>query len=349
MKFIKLIATVIVCITVGGCSSMDTQAHLTNKKVVIAHRGASGYLPEHTLESTSMAYAMSPDYIEPDVVLTKDGIPVVLHDIHLDTTTDVESRFPDRYRADGRWYAIDFTLAEIKSLNVNERRNNKTKQSVFQDRFPQNLATFKVPTLAEQIELIQGLNKSTGKDIGIYPELKDPVFHEEHGFPMAKIVLKVLADYGYTKKSDKAIVQCFDPDYLRMVKEKLNTNLTLVQLLGPNEWEISSANYDELVSREGLKKIAEYADGIGVWLHQIKDDIDNTPSYVINPNLVKDAHDAGLVVHVYTLRKDALPSYVKSLNELHELFYYDFNVDGAFTDFADETVRFLQIKNNKNS
>ncbi|MBT6330596.1 MAG: glycerophosphodiester phosphodiesterase, partial [Kordiimonadaceae bacterium] len=128
-------------------------------KVVIAHRGASGYLPEHTIAAKAMAYAMGADYIEQDVVMTKDGRLVVLHDHLLDRVTDVQEKFPDRKREDGRYYVIDFTYAEIRTLNVSERYRideNGEKVAVFPGRFPLNKSNFKVHTLEKEIELIQG-------------------------------------------------------------------------------------------------------------------------------------------------------------------------------------------------
>ncbi len=148
---------------------------------VIAHRGASGYLPEHTLPAKALAYGLGADFLEQDVVLTKDRHPIVLHDIHLDTVTDVADRFPERARADGRYYALDFTLAEIKTLAVHERWDHKNRQPVFAGRFPSE-NRLSVPTLAEEIELVQGLNTSTGRDVGIYPEIKKPAWHREQGY-----------------------------------------------------------------------------------------------------------------------------------------------------------------------
>jgi len=156
------------------------------KKIVIAHRGACGYLPEHTLEAKAMAYGMGADYIEQDVVLTRDDRAVVLHDIHMDTVTDVAKAFPDRKREDGRYYAIDFTLDEIKKLHVTERMDLETGKPVFPGRFPAGKSGFRVPTLEEEIELIQGLNKSTGKDVGIYPEIKSPAWHRSEGKDISK-------------------------------------------------------------------------------------------------------------------------------------------------------------------
>ena len=178
--------------------------------IVIAHRGASGYLPEHTLAAKALAHGMGADYLEQDVVLTKDDVPVVLHDIHLDTVTNVAEVFPDRKRDDGRYYAIDLTLAEVKQLRATERVDAKTKRPVFPTRFPPHLSYFTVPTLAEELELIQGLNTSSGREAGIYTEIKSPAWHRSEGKDISKIVLGVLDHYGYREASDLAYLQCFD-------------------------------------------------------------------------------------------------------------------------------------------
>jgi len=165
-----------------GTPQSKNEGQNPKKFLVIAHRGASGYLPEHTLEAKAMAHAMGADYIEQDVVLTKDDQAVVLHDIYLDEVTDVARVFPGRNQTDGRFYAIDFTLAEIKTLNVTERFDRNTGEACYPNRFPDcTRIDFKIPTLAEEIKLIQGLNKSTGKNVGIYVELKKPGFHKKKG------------------------------------------------------------------------------------------------------------------------------------------------------------------------
>ena len=122
---------------------------VATEKIVIAHRGASGYLPEHTLAAKAAAHAMRADYIEQDVVLSKDGVPMVLHDIQIDTVTDVAQMFPDRARADGRFYAIDFTLDELKALTVSSASTSTASRS-FPGRFPRGAASFQIPTLAEE-------------------------------------------------------------------------------------------------------------------------------------------------------------------------------------------------------
>ena len=169
---------------VMGSSAMAADS---NEKIVIAHRGASGYLPEHTLPAKAMAYAQGADYLEQDLVMTKDDHLVVLHDHYLDRVTDVADRFPDRARKDGRYYAIDFTLDEIKSLKFTEGFDieNGKKVQTYPGRFPMGKSDFRVHTFEEEIEFVQGLNHSTGKNIGIYPEIKAPWFHHQEGKDIA--------------------------------------------------------------------------------------------------------------------------------------------------------------------
>lgn len=299
-------------------------------KIVIAHRGASGYLPEHTLEGEAMAYALGADYIEPDVVLTKDGVPIVLHDIWLDLTTNVRQLFPTRARSDGRWYAIDFTLAEIKTLRVNERVRLGTDTPVYAGRFPWGKAKFEVPTLAETIELVQGLNKSTGRNVGIYPELKAPAFHHQHGFDFERLALDFFTSYGYEGPEARIFVQCFEASALERLRFELGTKLPLIQLISggkDNDW---------MVTPEGLDRIAKYADGIGPSTSRI---VDRQGRHT---TLVQDAHQRRLLVHPYTFRRDELPPYAKSLEDQLRLFYFELGVDGVFTDFTDVAVGVLR-------
>lgn len=211
-------------------------------KLVIAHRGASGYLPEHTLPAKAMAYAQGADYLEQDLVMTKDDRLVVLHDHYLDRVTDVAERFPQRARQDGRFYAIDFTLAEIKSLRFSEGFEPKDGKHVqtFPGRFPMGKSDFRIHTFEEEIEFVQGLNHSTGKNIGIYPEIKAPWFHHQEGKDIAASVLQVLKTYGYTRKQDKIYLQCFDANELKRIKHelepKMGMDLKLVQLIAYTDW-----------------------------------------------------------------------------------------------------------------
>ncbi len=296
------------------------------KKIVIAHRGASGYLPEHTMESKAMAFAMNPNFIEQDLVLSKDDVPIVIHDIYLDDVTDVAKKFANRKRKDGRYYVIDFTFEELKTLKVTERFNPKTGKQFYPGRFPKGKGSFKLHSFAEEIELIQNLNKSTGKNIGIYPEIKEPKFHKKEGKKLTEIVLKTLADYGYTTKEDNCILQCFDAKELERIRKELKCDLFLVQLI---EFEKETKNFAHF---------ATYANGIGPWYKQILDK-KVSGKWQFNA-LVANAHKLGLQVHPYTFRADQLDEFT-SFKEMMQILLIEANVDGAFTDFPDLMINFL--------
>lgn len=305
-----------------------------HEKIVIAHRAASGYLPEHTLEAVALAYGMGADFIEQDLVLTRDGVPIVLHDIYLDTTTDVRRKFPDRARVDGRWYAIDFTLEEIKTLRVHERTPPNQDTAVFPKRFPVEHSHFRIPTFTEEIEMIQGLNKSMERNVGIYPEMKIPAFHTQEGYDIGKTVLEILTAYGYTDSNANVFIQCFDSHYLSRLRFALGTSLPLIQLIG------NDLGYNRLVTTNGLKDIAAYANGIGPSIERLVRY--KRKRLIMIVEIVKDAHDLGLQIHPYTFRRDSLPAYANSLEELFRLFYFILGVDGVFTDFPDAAVKLLR-------
>ena len=311
--------------------------------LVIAHRGASGYLPEHTLAAKALAYGQGADYIEQDLVMTKDNKLIVLHDIHLDAVTNVRDLYPSRMREDGRFYAIDFTLDEIRSLSVVERFewDKGMGAPVFSERFPVGLSTFRVHTLAEEIELIQGLNRSTGKDVGIYPEMKNPAFHHAEGRDIASTTLSVLKNYGYVGSSDRIFLQCFDHVELQRIHDELlpamGMSVPLIQLLAPMEL------HTPLITREGLAEIAGYAIGIGPSMSMLVAP-DSTPGALDVTELVRNAKSLGLKVHPYTFRRDSgqLPGYAADYEDLLDIFINDLGVDGVFTDFPDLTRDYLQ-------
>lgn len=307
-------------------------------KVVIAHRGASGVLPEHTLEGYALAYGMGADYIEPDLMLTKDGVPVAMHDRTLDATTDVADRFTERARDDGRFYVADFTLEEVKSLRVRERIDPATGERVYSGRWDNRheAITFRVPTLREIIELVQGLNRASGREVGIYPEIKFSSWHADQGFDFEEAVWSVLREHGYTTKEDSVIVQSFEESSLRRLRE-LGCDLRLVQLIG------GGRAFDPYCTPEGLDRIATYADGIGPSFLRI---LGPDGSLVDDNSLVRGAHARGLVVHPYTMRADALPEWADSYDELLEVILFKAGADGAFTDHTAETVNFLQRRTN---
>ncbi|MEE8539261.1 MAG: glycerophosphodiester phosphodiesterase, partial [Woeseiaceae bacterium] len=173
-----------------------------DRPLIIAHRGASGYLPEHTLEAKALAYGMGADYLEQDVVVSRDDQLIVLHDIHLDRVTDVAERFPDRHRADGRFYVRDFDLDEIQSLRVWERLNSKGDAVEFPNRYPARSGNFRIASFEEELEFIAGLNRSSGRSVGIYPEIKRPAWHQADGVDMSPKLLEILDRFGYRESSD---------------------------------------------------------------------------------------------------------------------------------------------------
>jgi len=324
IRFLFLLLTLSVLI----CNTSETpNTQLKKGKIVIAHRGASGYLPEHTLSAKAMAHAMNVDFIEQDIVLSKDNIPIVIHDIHLETVTDVAVKFPDRKREDGRFYVIDFTFKELKQLNVSERFKPETNEAVYSTRFPLNKSIFKLHSLQEEIELIQGLNKSTDKSIGIYPEIKAPDFHLKEGKDISKIVLEVLTNYGYITKADNCILQCFDAKELKRIRAEFKSELFLVQLI----------EFEEEENR--LEEFSKYADGIGPWYKQIIKGKNEDGTWQFS-NLVSNAHQLNLTVHAYTFRADQLGEFT-SFEELLSVALYEANIDGVFTDFPDKVVGFV--------
>src|SRR3989442_2327795 len=229
-------------------------------KIIIAHRGGSGYLREHTLPGKALAHAMGADYLEQDLVLSKDAIPVVLHDIYLDTVTDVAKRFPDRKRADGRYYALDFTVAELKQLQVTERFDRRTGKAVFPGRFPLWQGSFQIPTFEEELQFIQGLNRTIGREAGIYPEIKAPAWHRKQGVDLSPIVLGVLERYGYRTKADKVFLQCFDYQEVKRLRTELGYRGRLIQLLAEPISSEPGTDFAFLTSRAGLEELAKVAD-----------------------------------------------------------------------------------------
>lgn len=267
-SLIAIALTLSVFITAGlEASNPDSHPH---NFTVIAHRGASGYLPEHTLAAYAMAYAMGADMIEPDVVLTRDNIPICLHDLTLNATTNAREVFPDRGRDDGKWYAIDFDLAELKTLEKHGRNSTDTG--------------YRIVTLDEMLTLIERLNSKTGRTVGVVPEMKQPQFHTAEGYDLASVTLSTLSRHGYTEREDPIILQCFDADTLHRVRHDLHSDLPLMFLTGKS------------VDMDAVRSVSDWCDAVGIDHKHID------PTLGGDPSIAHQAQSFGLKVFSYTLK-----------------------------------------------
>ena len=318
-------------LSLGGLAAAEP------RPLIIAHRGASGYLPEHTLAAKALAYGQGADFLEQDVVLSKDGVPVIFHDTHIDTTTDVAKKFPGRQRADGRFYALDFSVAELKQLNVTERFNPKTGKAAFPKRFPVGVGSFQVVTLEEEIQFIQALNRSTGRNVGLYPELKAPAWHRQEGRDLSATVLPLLRKYGYDAKDSACYLQCFEYAEIKRLRGELGWSGKLIMLLGGKGKGPGETDFTYLQTDAGLAELAQLVDGIGPPISSYV--AGKTPAERQVTDLAARARKAGLKSHPYTLRADELPKCVTSVDELLSALFTEAKVDGLFTDFPDLCIK----------
>lgn len=308
------------------------------KTAVIAHRGASGYLPEHTRAAKILAHVMGADFLEQDVVATRDNELIVLHDIHLDAVTDVSIKYPGRARTDGRYYVRDFDLAEIRTLIAWERMQ-ADGSAVYPGRYPAQTGLHRVHTFVEEMQLINRLNKATGRRAGIYPEIKSPAWHRQEGIDLSVLVLQQIAEFEGADDPDLVFVQCFDDAEVRRLKQHLDCRWPIVQLIGLNEWHEAETDYVELATPAGLARVALVADGIGPHLSLL---YTATEGRITASSLVADAHALGMVVHPYTFRSDDLPDGFSSLESLLKFCVTELRIDGLFTDFTDQAIEILQ-------
>lgn len=297
--------------------------------LIIAHRGACAYLPEHSRGAKALAYGMGADYLEQDIVATRDGELVVLHDETLDEVSDVADRFSGRARDNGRHYCIDFDLAEIRTLNFRERVDPATGALRFPGRYPRAAGGFPVVTLEDEIRFVADLNRSTGREVGIYPEIKSPAWHLEQGCDLTAAVLRALEQTGYLAAGRRIFLQCFDPATLKAVRAEVGPALPIIQLIG-SKTRVTDALLDD---------IATYATGIGPSMGLLRAGRDEEGTHRLN-DLTGRARRRGLVVHPYTFRADALPEGFQSFDELLELFIERAGIDGLFTDCTDRVARY---------
>ena len=294
------------------------------RPLIIGHRGASGHRPEHTIESYRLAAEMGADFIEPDLVSTKDGVLIARHENEIGGTTDAADRFPDRKTTkiiDGKpvigWFSEDFTLAEIRTLRARERLAFRSHAYDGQ---------FQIPTFDEVIVLAQEFGKRLGRPVGIYPETKHPTYFRGIGLPLEERLLASLDAHGWNTRDAPVFIQSFESGNLRDLRTK--THVRLIQL------GATAAMFDDA----GLKAIASYADGIGAEKSLVMPVGADAAT-----DLVTRAHAAGLLVHVWTLRADQefLPAAYAGKPEAEFERFRDLGVDGIFTDFPDIGVRAL--------
>ncbi|NNC53309.1 MAG: glycerophosphodiester phosphodiesterase [Erythrobacter sp.] len=270
--------------------------------LVIAHRGASGERPEHTLAAYERAIDQGADYIETDLVVTKDLVLVARHENELSDTTDVASReeFSDRRRSktiDGRlvsgWFAEDFTLAELRTLRAKERMAGMRPANA---RFD---GLYSIPSFAEIVQLVRAKEAETGRTIGLYPELKHPTFLlQDAGIDSVDLLVRALREAGLDDADDAVFVQSFEVGPLRRLDRLVD--VPLVQLVKPNDGPADepALRYDDMISPSGLAEVATYTDAIGTDLRLLFGP-EGIPS-----GLVDDAREVGLAVHAWTLRKE---------------------------------------------
>lgn len=350
----------------GVLLSMVVTVNTVAAPLVIAHRGASGYRPEHTLESYRLAIEMGADFIEPDLVATRDGHLVARHEPEIGTTTDVVNRpeFADRKRTlilDGMtvtgWFTVDFTLAELRTLRAIQPRADRSKEFDGQ---------FLIPTLEEIIDLAQRESKARGRTIGIYPETKHPTWHCELGLPLESRLLETLASVGWTTRDSPVFIQSFESGNLRWLRSR--TDVRLIQLLDGGElrddgsvaprprW--SSAGTCNLYSQgdipqdftrpETFLAFREYVDGLGPWKRHLigtrrtdtTDTTERSRRVVAPTEFVRLAHAAGLQVHPWTFRNEAhqLAADYGGNPAAEYRAFAELGVDAVFTDFPDTAI-----------
>ena len=372
---------VMACLATGLWVSARTETlAASNKKtlpLVIGHRGATGYLPEHTLASYELAILAGADFIEPDLVSTKDGVLVARHEVDITGTTDVAdhpeftarrtTKTIDGITSTG-WFADDFTLAEIRTLRAIQRLPFRPQQFN---------GLYKVPTLVEVIRLAQDWSKRTGRTIGVYPETKHPSYHQSVGLPLEEPLVDILDRFGLDKRNSPVFIQSFEVANLK----KLNhmTRVRLVQLVDANDVKLDGTidsvgygpydfvlsgdprTYADLVTPAGLAEIATYADGVGPWKRYIvgargmdrngdgaADDVNgdgavNDADRTSTPPtaLITNAHAVGLIVHTWTFRNESqiyLTSDYGGSPSQEYLQFYCLGIDGLFSDFPDTAV-----------
>lgn len=312
-----------------------------HRPLIIGHRGAPGTYPDHTMESYLEAMRVGADVVEPDLVMTKDGVLICRHENDLSQTTNVSIVFPKRKTTkiiDGKsitgWFSEDFTLKEIRKLRA--RQPIPFRNQEFNDKF--QIATFD--------ELLVAVTKEAEKNnrvIGIYPETKHPSYFQSIRLPLEEKLLSILKKRGFPRKLNPVYIQSFEISNLKKIRTLKNysNQYNIVQLFddGPERpydqvLANSSLTYQQMMGDEGLAHIATYAHGIGPWKRLIRSE---TPEKSLRPanDLIQKAHEHGLFVHAYTFRNEAyfLAGEYQSSPEREYFDFFNLGIDGVFSDF----------------
>ena len=345
-----------------------------NRPLVIGHRGASGFVPEHTLQSYRLAIKLGADYVEPDLVATKDGVLIARHEPFIGTTdtSDRDStnvadhpEFANRVATktlDGvpteGWWASDFTLAEIKTLRAKQTRDSRPTR--FDGRF-------RIPTLQEIIDVVKRQSRKQGRRIGIYPETKHPTFHRSIGLPLERRLVRVLRRNNLNRRTSPVFIQSFEQSNLKRLNRM--TPVRLIQLMDANDtdpvtglptyappfdrpydWTASgnptllARTFGYFATNAGLNEVKTYADGIGPWKVYIIPTTGGGGGDVKPPtDLIQRAHARGLLVHTWTFRDDSFPTGYPGGPVDEFLAMYRLGIDGVFADFPDTAFAAREI------
>ena len=322
--------------------------------LVIAHRGASGYRPEHTLAAYELGVGLGADYIEPDLVMTADGVLVDRHEPEIGGTTDVADRpeFADRRttkRVDGSlvtgWFVDDFTLAELKTLRAKERLPDLRQESRTYD------GRFEVPTIEEVLQQREGLSRSTGRSIGIIPEIKHSTYLHEQGLDPEAEVMRLVRKHHLNHRRAPLWIQSFELTALKDLRTEHRLRARTILLTsatgGPYDLHEDGTTYAELTTRESMRELSRWIDGLGPAKEQVVER--NDDGTLGEPtSFVDDAHDAGLEVmpHAFRAENEFLPTDYRNGSDPADfgravdeaLVFLRAGVDGVFCDQPDVCV-----------
>ena len=371
-------ASVAALVACGGTSGPAPFLTLNGAQpLVTGHRGVAGYLPEHTIEGYKLAIQMGADFIEPDLVATRDGELIARHEPNITATTDVADRPEFAARkvtrlVDGAsetgWFATDFTLAEIKTLRAKQAVASRDQS--FNGRF-------QIPTLREVLDVARSEGTRVGRVIGVYPETKHPTYHVDANLRLEDRLLAILNEYGYTQKGSPVIIQSFEVSNLQYLRAR--TQVRIVQLVDADDYDFKTGKvtfaapfdrpYDwtragrtdlfgSMVTPAGLAEIKKYADGVAPWKPYIVpvkgvfdaagkmidlngDGVVNYSDTIAQPatSLIDDAHRVGLFVHTWTFRNEpGRLTFDYKTPAAEYLQFFRAGIDGLFSDFPDTAV-----------